>query len=301
MRHRRSSNGAAISRFMMPLSRRTILLAPGLGYLALFLVLPCLIIFAYSLFERGTYGGIDYTLTAENYSRVASALFAKIFLDSVRIAGTATLAALLLGYPAAYAIAMQPRHRQMALLVLAMLPFWSNYLIRTYAWIVLLNNEGLINRSLEGLGIINEPLPLLYNEFAIVLGLVYNYVPFVILALYSSISRLGPELREASFDLGGSAWTTFRRVTLPLTVPGIAAGAVFVFVLSIGNFVTPDLLGGGQRPMLGNLIYSQYLSARDWPMGSALGFILVLIMLVLLFGQAVFAHRASGATEGKAA
>jgi spermidine/putrescine transport system permease protein len=281
------------------MSRRSILLAPGLGYLALFLVLPCLIIFAYSLFERGTYGGIVYDLTGENYGRVASALFARIFLDSVRIALTATIVALLIGYPAAYAIAAQPRHRQMALLVLAMLPFWSNYLIRTYAWIVLLNNEGLINRGLEGLGIINEPLPLLYNEFAIVLGLVYNYVPFVILALYSSISRLGPELREASFDLGGSAWTTFRRVTLPLTVPGIAAGAVFVFVLSIGNFVTPDLLGGGQRPMLGNLIYSQYLSARDWPMGSALGFILVLIMLVLLFGQAVFAHRASGETDAK--
>jgi spermidine/putrescine transport system permease protein len=282
------------------MSRRAILLAPGLGYLALFLVLPCLIIFAYSLFERCTYGGIDYTLTAENYGRVASSLFARIFLDSVRIAGTATIVALLIGYPAAYAIAMQPRNRQMALLVLAMLPFWSNYLIRTYAWIVLLNNEGLINRGLEGLGIIDAPLPLLYNEFAIVLGLVYNYVPFVILALYSSISRLGPELREASFDLGGSAWTTFRRVTLPLTVPGIAAGGVFVFVLSIGNFVTPDLLGGGQRPMLGNLIYSQYLSARDWPMGSALGFILVLIMLVLLFGQAVFANRASGATEARA-
>ena len=282
------------------MSRRTILLAPGFGYLALFLVLPCLIIFTYSLFERGTYGGIDYNFTAANYGRVASSLFARIFLDSVRIAGTATIVALLIGYPAAYAIAAQPRNRQMALLVLAMLPFWSNYLIRTYAWIVLLNNEGLINRGLESMGVISEPLPLLYNEFAIVLGLVYNYVPFVILALYSSISRLGPELREASFDLGGSAWTTFRRVTLPLTVPGIAAGAVFVFVLSIGNFVTPDLLGGGQRPMLGNLIYSQYLSARDWPMGSALGFILVLIMLALLFGQAVFANRASGATEAKA-
>jgi spermidine/putrescine transport system permease protein len=282
------------------MSRRTILLAPGFGYLALFLVLPCLIIFTYSLFERGTYGGIDYNFTAANYGRVASSLFARIFLDSVRIAGTATIVALLIGYPAAYAIAAQPRNRQMALLVLAMLPFWSNYLIRTYAWIVLLNNEGLINRGLESMGVISEPLPLLYNEFAIVLGLVYNYVPFVILALYSSISRLGPELREASFDLGGSAWTTFRRVTLPLTVPGVAAGAVFVFVLSIGNFVTPDLLGGGQRPMLGNLIYSQYLSARDWPMGSALGFILVLIMLALLFGQAVFANRASGATEAKA-
>ncbi len=283
----------------MNLSRRTILLAPGLGYLALLLVLPCLIIFAYSLFQRGTYGGIVYDVTAENYGRVFSALFAGIFLDSVRIAGTATIAALLIGYPAAYAIAAQPKHRQMSLLVLAMLPFWSNYLIRTYAWIVLLNNEGLINRALEGAGVIQEPLPLLYNEFAIVLGLVYNYVPFVILALYSSISRLGPELREASFDLGGSSWTTFRRVTLPLTVPGIAAGAVFVFVLSIGNFVTPDLLGGGQRPMLGNLIYSQYLSARDWPMGSALGFILVLIMLALLFGQAIFANRAAGETEAR--
>lgn len=281
------------------MSRRTVLLAPGLGYLALLLVLPCLIIFAYSLFERGTYGGIEYTLTGENYARAASSLFARIFLDSVRIALTATVVALLVGYPAAYAIAAQPRHRQMALLVLAMLPFWSNYLIRTYAWIVLLNNEGLINRSLEGMGLIDQPLPLLYNEFAIVLGLVYNYVPFVILALYSSISRLGPELREASFDLGGSSWTTFRRVTLPLTVPGIAAGAVFVFVLSIGNFVTPDLLGGGQRPMLGNLIYSQYLSARDWPMGSALGFILVVIMLLLLFAQAVFANRVSGETEAR--
>jgi spermidine/putrescine transport system permease protein len=282
-------------------ARRTILMAPGLGYLALFLVAPCLIIFAYSLFERGTYGGIVYDATLENYGRAATSLFARIFLDSARIAGTATVVALLIGYPAAYALAQAPKNRQMALLVLVMLPFWSNYLIRTYAWIVLLNNEGLINRSLEAAGIIDQPLPLLYNEFAIVLGLVYNYVPFVILALYSSISRLGPELREASFDLGGSAWTTFRRVTLPLTVPGIAAGAVFVFVLSIGNFVTPDLLGGGQRPMLGNLIYAQYLSARDWPMGSALGFILVVIMLALLFGQAILSARASGESEARVA
>jgi spermidine/putrescine transport system permease protein len=225
-------------------TRRTILMAPGLGYLALFLIAPCLIIFAYSLFERGIYGGIVYDLTLENYQRSVTSLFARIFLDSVRIAGTATLVALLVGYPAAYAIAQQPRSRQMALLVLVMLPFWSNYLIRTYAWIVLLNNQGLINRTLEAAGIIHQPLPLLYNEFAIVLGLVYNYVPFVILALYSSISRLGPEFREASFDLGGSAWSTFRRITLPLTVPGIAAGAVFVFVLSIGNFVTSARASG---------------------------------------------------------
>src|SRR4029453_10764857 len=134
------------------MARRTILMAPGLGYLALFPIMPCLIIFAYSLFERGTYGGIVYDATLENYQRAASSLFARIFLDSVRIAGTATVVALLIGYPAAYAIAQQPRNRQMALLVLVMLPFWSNYLIRTYAWIVLLNNQGLINRALETAG-----------------------------------------------------------------------------------------------------------------------------------------------------
>ena len=122
-----------------------------------------------------------------------------------------------------------------------MLPFWSNYLIRTYAWIVLLNREGLINKGLGSLGLIQEPLPLLYNEFAIVTGLVYNYLPFVVLAIYASISRLNPEVLEASEDLGASAPRTFWRVTLPLTLPGVAAGAVFVFVLSIGNFITPDL------------------------------------------------------------
>ena len=175
--------------------------------------------------------------------------------------------ALLIGYPAAYALAQQPKNRQMALLVLVMLPFWSNYLIRTYAWIVLLNSEGLINGSLEAAGVIDEPLPCSTTSSRSCSAWSMTTCRSMILALYSSISRLGPELREASFDLGGSAWTTFRRVTLPLTVPGIAAGAVFVFVLSIGNFVTPELLGGGQRPMLGNLIYAQYLSARDWPMG----------------------------------
>ena len=274
--------------------RRTILLAPGLGYLALLLVVPCLITFAYSLFERGTYGGIDYTWTLGNYQRAMSALFARIFLDSARIAGTATLAALLVGYPAAYAIAQQPRNRQMALLVLVMLPFWSNYLIRTYAWIVLLNREGLLNRLFSLLGYSGEPINLLYTDATVVLGLVYNYIPFVILAIYSSLSRIDNELWEASRDLGASGWTTFRRVILPLSVPGVAAGAVFVFVLSIGNFITADLLGGKQVQMVGNLIYAQFLTARDWPFGAALSFFLIGIMLLLLFIQALVSRRAQG-------
>lgn len=272
-------------------SRRAVMLAPGLGWLALLLVLPCAIIFVYSFFERGTYGGIDYIFSLENYGRAIDPLYLGIFLDSARIALTATVIALLLGYPAAYLIALQPKRRQMPLLILVMLPFWSNYLIRTYAWIVLLNREGLINRSLTGLGLIDAPLPLLYNDFAVVTGLVYGYVPFMVLALYSSISKLGPDLREASTDLGASAWRTFLRITLPLTLPGVAAGCIFVFVLSIGNFITPDLLGGKQRMMLGNLIYSQFLTARDWPFGAALAFILIALMMILLSAQAWLVHR----------
>ncbi|MDX1738903.1 MAG: ABC transporter permease, partial [Alphaproteobacteria bacterium] len=219
--------------------------------------------------------------------------------DSARIAGTATIIALLLAYPAAYAISLAPRNRQTSFLFLVMLPFWSNYLIRTYAWIVLLNREGLVNNGLEAIGVISAPLDLLYNEFSVITGLVYNYLPFVVLAIYSSISKLNPEIREASEDLGAPGWKTFIRVTLPLTLPGVAAGAVFVFVLSVGNFITPDLLGGGKLQMVGNLIYDQFLSARDWPFGASLSFILIGIMMMLLFAQAVIVNRSqmSGGTK----
>lgn len=274
--------------------RRLVLLGPGLAWLVVFLLVPCAVVFGYSFFERGIYGGIDYIFTFDNYRRAIDPLYLSIFLNSARIAAIATLAALVIGYPAAYLIATTRKSRQVPLLVLAMLPFWSNYLIRTYAWMVLLNSEGLINRALVGLGLIDAPLPLLYNEFAVVIGLVYGYLPFMILALYSSISRLNPEIREASADLGAPGWKTFLRVTLPLTLPGIAAGSVFVFVLSIGNFITPDLLGGGRLKMVGNLIYDQFLKARDWPFGSALAFVLIGIMLLLLFAQARAIARGEG-------
>jgi spermidine/putrescine transport system permease protein len=277
--------------------RDWLLMGPGLGWLALFMVVPCALVFANAFFERGTYGGIDYNFTLENFTRAAEPVYATIFLGSARIALMATAIALLVGYPAAFAISRQPARRQMALLVLVMLPFWSNYLIRTYAWMVLLNREGLINKALTGIGAIAEPLALLYNEFAVVTGLVYNYLPFVVLAIYSALQRLDPSLTEASRDLGAGAWTTFARITLPLTAPGIAAGAVFVFVLSIGNFITPDLLGGGRMQMIGNLIYDQFLTARDWPFGAALSFILIAIMMALLFGQAVIAGRVHGQRE----
>jgi spermidine/putrescine transport system permease protein len=249
------------------------------------------VIFVYSFFQRGVYGGIDYIFTWDNYRRAFDPLYLGILLTSAKIAVSATVIAVLIGYPAAYAIARAPRRRQPLYLFLVMLPFWSNYLIRTYAWIVLLNREGLFNRALSSLGWIDEPLPLLYNEFSIITGLVYNYLPFMILAIYASISRLSNDVLEASEDLGASSWRTFVRVTLPLTLPGVAAGSVFVFVLSIGNFITPDLLGGGRLQMVGNLIYDQFLKARDWPFGSSLAFILIGIMLILLFLQAVFVNK----------
>jgi spermidine/putrescine transport system permease protein len=274
--------------------KRALLLAPGLAWLIVLLVIPCTLIFVTAFYERGIYGGVDWAApTLENFNRAAESLYLSIFLDSARIAALATSIALLIGYPAAYAIAKAPAHRQTMLLFLAILPFWTNYLIRTYAWMVMLNREGLINTALMRLGLIAEPLNMLYNEFAVVTGLVYNYAPFVVLAVYSSLQRLDPSFAEASRDLGAGPMTTFWRITLPLTAAGVAAGAVFVFVLSIGNFITPDLLGGGKIEMAGNLIYDQFLTARDWPFGSALAAVLIALMMILLFAQALAQPRAA--------
>ncbi len=280
---------------MSPFLRRPSPLAlPALLWLALFMVVPCLLLFAYAFFERGTWGGIVYTFTLGNFGRVFDPLYAGVFLTSARIAATATAVALLIAYPAAYAISRAPRHRQPILLFFAVLPFWSNYLIRTYAWIVLLNREGLVNGLLTSAGYTGEPLSMLYTEGAVIVGLVYNYLPFVMLAIYSSLSRLDPQLAEASRDLGAGPVRTFLRVTLPMTLPGVAAGGVFIFVLSIGNFVTPALLGGGRFQMIGNLVYDQFLTANDWPFGAALGMILILLMLILLTVQARLTDRAAG-------
>ncbi|MEZ5762475.1 MAG: ABC transporter permease [Paracoccaceae bacterium] len=275
-------------------ARSTALMAPALAWLTALMVVPCGLILALGFFRRGIYGGIEYTFTLENFGLLLDPLYAGIFLTSARIAGTATLIAVVVGYAAAYAIAAAPRHRQPFLLFLAVLPFWSNYLIRTYAWIVLLNREGLITQGLRMIGYEGEPPSLLYTEGAVITGLVYNYLPFVILACYAPLSRLNPEMAEASRDLGASPFTTFRRVILPMTLHGIAAGAVFVFVLSIGNFITPALLGGGRFQMIGNLVYAQFLTANDWPFGAALSMALIAIMMGLLTLQAMAAERGSG-------
>jgi spermidine/putrescine transport system permease protein len=274
---------------------RILLALPAVLWLGLLMIVPCAILLVNSFFERGIYGGIDYVFTLENYARAIDPLFLDIFLSSARIAAMAGAIAVLIGYPAAYAISRAAPERQPVYLFLVMLPFWTNYLVRTYAWIVMLNSQGPIAGGIEAAGL---PAPsMLYNEFAVVIGLVYNYTPFVVLAIFSSLGRVNREILEASADLGASGLDTFRRVLLPLTIPGIATGFVFVFVLSIGNFVTPALLGGKRVQMIGTLVYDQFLSARDWPFGSALAAILIAIMLLLLFLQALLSRRIETAGE----
>ena len=273
--------------------KKNILIIPGIAWITIFLFIPCLIVISYSFFERGVYGGIEYNFNLNNYTRVVEYTYLKILLNSAKIAFLSATIAVLIGYPAAYFIHLSPSKYQMILLFLVMLPFWSNYLIRTYAWMVLLNNQGIINTILINSGIITEPINILYTQSAVIIGLVYNYLPFVVLTIFSSVSKLDKSLIEASKDLGAKSFSTFFKIILPLTLPGVAAGFVFVFVLSIGNFITPDLLGGGKFLMIGNLIYDQYLSARDWPFGSSLSFVLISIMLLLLFAQAYVVRKNS--------
>ena len=254
-------------------------------------MLPVGLVLAYSFFQRGTYGGVVYDWTFDNYRRAFDPLYLSVLWFSLRVAVEATVISLLIGYPVALFVATRPARLRTVLLVLIILPFWTSLLIRTYAWIVLLNDAGLINRVLRGSGLVDEPVRLLYNEFAIVIGMVSTYLPLMVLPIYAALERLGPELAEASADLGANAWKRLWTVMVPLTLPGIAAGCIFVFVPTLGNFLIPDLLGGGRRQMVGNLIQGQFLKARDWPFGATLAVSLIAMLLALVLVQGWLARR----------
>lgn len=266
-----------------------VFLSPGLTYLVVLLLVPLVLVLSYTLFQRGRFGGVVYEVTGENFSRLLDPLYLGVVGTSLKLAGLTTLIALLLGYPTAYLIAQLPRKWKTVALVAVVLPFWTNFIIRVYAWIILLNGPGLLNSGLKAIGL--GPYELLYNQGAIVLGLLYSYLPLMVLPLYAAIERLDPQLREASANLGASGFTTFRRVTLPMTVPGVLTGCLFVFVPSFGNFVIPEMLGGGKSIMVGNLIRTEFLRARDWPFGSTLALALVAVLVVLLIAQSWAARR----------
>lgn len=270
------------SRQRAPWLERLVLLGPGMAFLTVFMAVPVVLVLSYTIFQRGRFGGIIYEATIENFTRSFEPVYRSVVVDSVVIAGAATLLALLIGYPVAYAIAMLPGKWRTVALILVVLPFWTNFLIRTYAWIVLLNSKGFVNDALTGVGIIDEPLELLYTKGAVVAGLLYAYLPLMILPLYASVTRLDPQLREAAANLGATKARVFFSVTLPMTLPGVLTGSIFVFVPSLGNFVVPELLGGGKTVMVGNLIRDQFLEARDWPFGATLA-LAVIVLLVALF------------------
>jgi spermidine/putrescine transport system permease protein len=217
----------------------------------------------------------------ENYARVFDPLYLTILWRSVAFAMGNTLICLLMSYPFAYFISRieRPRVRNV-LLLLVMVPFWTNFLVRTYAWRVILGSDGPLNTLLLNLGLINEPLSLLYTDGAVMIGLVYGYLPFMVLPLYAAIERVDFSLLEAAHDLYANGWQAFRRVLLPLTMPGVIAGSILVFIPSLGAFVTPDLLGGAKTVMIGNLIQSQFLTVRDWPFGSAISMVLMALVLI---------------------
>jgi spermidine/putrescine transport system permease protein len=275
-------------------SKHLLLLSGALVWLVAFFLLPLLMILLVSFAQRGTYGDIKFICTLDNYVRSLDPLYLKIYWRSLGVAVITTLICLVLAYPIAYYIARQanPKKRNL-LLLLVVLPFWTSFLIRTYAWILLLRTEGLINTLLLSLHLIEQPLRLLYSNFAVVLGLVYGELPFMILPLYASLQKLDRSLLEAAQDLGANPFWTLIKVILPLTKPGMIVGTVFVFIPSLGAFITPDLLGGAKSIMIGNLIQNQFAVARNQPFGAALAFLLTFVVLVLLF----ISRRAGGIAE----
>lgn len=279
------------------LLERLSLQGPGLLYLLLFMALPIGLILIYSIFQRGQFGGVVFHATTDNFSRALDPVYRAVLFDSLKIASITTVLALALGYPTAYAIAKLPKRFRTTALLLIVMPFWTNFLIRTYSWIMLLNSEGLLNKALLKLQLIQSPLDLLYSQSAVILGLLYGYLPLMILPLYASIEKLDPEFREAASNLGANKFRTFLDVTLPLSISGVITGSIFVFIPSLGNFIVPELLGGGKTVMVGNLIRDQFLKARDWPFGSVLALVVILFVFVLFAVQSKVEKRISGGTH----
>jgi spermidine/putrescine transport system permease protein len=249
-------------------------LLPARVWMALFFAAPMAIVLAYSFLTRGDYGGVEQPWTIESYTRFFDPLYGVILARSFAMATAATFICVLLGFPLALFISRAGTRKNLYL-QLVILPFWTSFLVRTYAWLFLLRDTGLVNTLLAKLGIIHAPLPLLYNDGAVLLGLVYGYLPFMVLPVFAILEKLDPALLEAAADLGARPFRALLRVTLPLARPGIVAGSILVFVPCVGAYLTPDLMGGGKTVMIGNLVQNQFSTARDWPFGAAASFVLM--------------------------
>ncbi len=258
-----------------------VLALPGLAWLALFFLVPLGIVLIVSLGESDRFGNIQLEAPSlANYVSALDPILLPTVWNSLRYAAATTVLCLIIGYPVAYWISRYGGRHKTLLLVLVMLPFWTSYLIRTYAWITILGDVGVVNSLLLELGLIDEAIVLINTDLSVVLGMTYGFLPFAILPLFVSIDRLDDSLVAAARDLYASGQAAFRHVTLPLTMPGIVAASILTFIPSIGDFVTPDLLGGAETTTIAKIVQFQFLGARDWPAGAALGFLLMAATIV---------------------
>jgi spermidine/putrescine transport system permease protein len=256
------------------------LIAPANIYLFILMVLPLVLVVILSFLSRGTYGDVVFIFNLSNYSRLFDPLYGKILLYSLGVGIGTTVFTILIGYPLAYYIARAPARQRSLLLFLILVPFWTNFIIRIYAWIMILRAGGLLDGVLEWAHITQRSLNLLYTPTAVMIGMIYEFLPFMVLPLYSSLEKIEFSLLEAAADLGAPPWKVFLRVTLPLSVPGIIAGTILVFIPAMGMFVIPDLMGGAKTILIGNVIRNQFLTARDWPFGAASSMILMVLTMV---------------------
>ena len=287
-------------------SGRTLVVAIPMVWLLVFFLAPFFVLGRISLaeaiiarppytplFERGPDGTLTIIASLDNYRFLLSdTLYLNAYLSSIKIALISTFFALLVGYPMAYFIARSPEPRRSILLLLIILPFWTSFLLRVYAWIGFLRSNGVINNVLMGMGIIDEPIVMMQTDFAVYIGIVYTYLPFMILPLYANLTKLDGTLLEAASDLGASPIVTFLTVTLPLSLPGIIAGCMLVFIPAIGEYVIPALLGRADTPMIGRVLWDEFFSSRDWPVASAVAVVmLVLVVAPIMWLQTVQNRR----------
>lgn len=277
-------------------NRTLALIAPAFLVIGIFMVLPLLIAVAYSFMTANPYGGVTMPLTLDAYVQF---LFQRDFDDtlffswsyvviiarSVYLAAATTFLCLLLGFPVAWYIVCQGPDRRRLILFLVTLPFWINTLIRTYCWVLILRDEGLANGALKAVGLTSAPLPLLYNDGSILLGLVYTFLPFMVLPIYSTLERIDPRLIEAAHDLYASRVAVFKRIIWPLAKPGVLVGASLVFAPALGSFLAPDLLGGGKKLLIGSLVQMQFTSSRNWPFGAAISIVVTIAVLALFLAR----------------
>ena len=284
----------------MKLTRfRLLAIIPTALWLTIFALLPNIGLLVVTMLTRGEQQFVVPVFTFENYCRLLDPLFLKILWNSLWLAALSTIACLVVGYPFAYGIARAKARYKPWLLLLVIIPFWTNSLIRTYALILILKTNGIISSLLMSLGLTDKPVSFMYGDFAVFLGILYTFLPFMILPLYASIEKLDSRLLDAARDLGANPFRAFWAVTLPLTLPGIVAGAMLVFLPSLGAFYIPEILGGAKSMLIGNFIKNQFMIARDWPLGAAASSILTLLLVLLLLTYRFVNRRAALRKNGE--